>query len=215
MIKIIVFALVFFIFNPLSAATVKVINVMGRAECRKKSETKWQKVTLNKKLSDDHRVRVGRFSMVELLCENGSKITLRNQAVFDINELKTTVNNNSFSFRILYGKVKAAVNKLKRKNDAFVIHTPTAVVGVRGTILGISVRSGKKSKIAVFEGEVEVKNIKIMDQAPIIVKASEMTIVVIDKPAEKARPIDKKNFEEWATKLEDDERYLKDGFIKW
>ena len=46
------------------------------------------------------------------------------------------------------------------KSNKWTVNTPTAVAGVRGTVFGINVNSKKKNEVAVFEGEVEVKNKK-------------------------------------------------------
>ncbi len=215
--KTVIFVIIILLFFSFSihASTVKVENVIGRAEYRKLSDSKWKKLTANMKLSIDHRIRTGKSSKVVLVCKDGSKITLRNRVVFDIKELKSTSEKKSFSFKLLYGRAKAVVTKLTRKKDKWTISTPTAVVGVRGTTFGISARGDKKCEVAVFKGKVEVKNVKKIRQKPVIVKESEMVVVKKDKPPEEPVALDHKTFEEWATKLEKDDKYLEDEFIKW
>ncbi len=205
----------FFSFS-IHASTVKVESVIGRAEYRKLSDSKWEKLIANIKLSIDHRIRTGKSSKVVLVCKDGSKITLRNRVVFDVEELKSTSEKKAFSFKLLYGKVKAAVTKLTRKKDKWTISTPTAVVGVRGTIFGISARGDKQCEVAVFKGKVEVKNAAgKIKQKSVIVKESEMVVIKKDKPPEDPVALGHKTFEEWATKIEKDDKYLEDEFIKW
>ena len=97
---------------------------------------------------------------------------------FDIKKLEFTSKKKESSFHVFYGKIKGVVGKLKRKNDKFEIYTPTAVVGIRGTTFGVSVKTEDETKVAVFSGEVEVKNKKKMDLKPVIVKSSEKTVII-------------------------------------
>ena len=207
-----------FLFNALSicAATAKVEMVIGKAEYRELSSAAWKELTINTQLSENHRIRTGKNSKITLILEDGSKLTLKNLVVLDIKKLKATSEQKESSFKIFYGKVKAVVKKLKRKKDKFTIFTPTAVVGVRGTTLGVSVRDEDKSKVVVFSGEVEVKNRnEEIEAAPVIVKSFETTVIEKDKPPEKPKPADAKTFEEWVEKLEDEEKYLEDDAAKW
>ena len=150
-----------------------------------------------------------------LACKDGSRITLRNMVVFDIKELKTTSKKSASSFKLIYGKAKAMVKKLKRKEDRWTISTPTAVAGVRGTTFGVSVYRERKTRVAVFSGAVAVKNIKKIKQKPVIVKSSQVTTIKKDAPAKKPVHMKEKSFEEWATRLEIEKSYSKEDFIKW
>ncbi len=206
------------IFSHISvyAATARVEIIIGKAEYRELSSTVWKEVAINTILSENHRIRTGRNSKVILVLEDDSKITLKNLVVMDIKKIKVTPEQKDTSFKIFYGKVKAVVKKLKRGRDTFTILTPTAVIGVRGTTFGVSVKTEDKSKVVVFSGEVEVMNKnKEIEAAPVIVKSFETTIIEKDKAPEKPKPTDIKTFDEWVEKLTDEEKYLDDDKVKW
>ena len=197
--------LVLFIFVStvlLEANVVKVINVMGKAQYRKLSDSQWQNVQFNLKLKQDYRIRVGKESKVVLLLKDGSKVTLQNLCVFDISKLFENDKKKQSVFKLYYGKVNAQINKLLRNDDQFDIMTPTAVAGVRGTEFAVSVGGNSKTKVAVFKGEVAVKNVKMADREPIIVKESEITVVQKGKEPEAPQKLEFNTFDDWVEKLE-------------
>jgi hypothetical protein len=71
------------------------------------------------------------------------------------------------------------------------------------------------SEVAVFKGSVEVKNVKNIKQKPVMVNTAQRTIVKKDRPAEKPKKLDEKNFDEWAARIEKDPSYKLDDSIKW
>ncbi len=186
----------------LEADMVKVINVMGKAQYRKLSDSQWQDVQFNLKLKQGYRIRVGKESKVVLLLKDGSKVTLQNLCVFDISKLFENDKKKQSVFKVYYGKVNAQINKLLRNDDQFDIMTPTAVAGVRGTEFAVSVGRNLKTKVAVFKGEVAVKNVKMTDRDPIIVKESEITVVQKGKEPEAPQKLEFKTFDDWVEKLE-------------
>lgn len=198
---------------------VKVENVIGKAQYRKISETSWHTLKINQKLDENYRIRTGKGSKIILAFKDGSKITLRNMVVMDLKKIVNTPTAKQSSLKLFYGKIKASVKKLQRKNDYFEVYTPTAVIGVRGTEFGVSVRQQKKTRMAVFEGEVSVKNVEkkkdVREDKGVIVKTGQATVIEKDETPEKPKQFKDKSFDDWAARLEEEEKNLKDDYIKW
>ncbi len=195
---------------PKKIITAKLSFISGKSvSVVRGGETK--KAELNMLLKPADVVQTDAGSEARIVFKDIGISRIRENSSVAINDIFDLATGEQVKMKITKGKIISSLKKLSREKSSFEVHTPTAVVGVRGA----SVRGEKKSEVAVFEGRVEVKNAKKIKQAPVIVRSSEKTVVNKDKPPEKPSALGYKNFEEWAVKLEDEEKYLKDDFIKW
>lgn len=69
---------------------------------------------------------------VKILLEDQSKVVIGPSTTFIIEEVLKTGNQKAI-LRLTYGWIRATVNKLVGKDESFIVKTPTAVMGVRGT----------------------------------------------------------------------------------
>lgn len=103
--------------------------------------------------------------------------------------LKTTGKPRSTSLELIKGAGKFKVKKLQ-KEESFIIKTPVAVAGVRGTEFIVQHQTGKggkaKSSVSVVSGRVEVKSRSVSPKAkPVSVGKLEQSSVSADAPPSK------------------------------
>jgi hypothetical protein len=60
------------------------------------------------------------------------------------------------TFKVRTGKVLGCIRKMGSRDSKFVIGTPTAVAGIRGTVFGIYVQ-GDSTELDVLKGEVGIQ----------------------------------------------------------
>lgn len=122
-------------------------------------------------LQDDSILKLGSFSKIELT-----------ELIVGKEKQQTTIKQLSGQLRILLGK------KLK-SGSHYKIHSPVAVAGVRGTDFEVIVRTGGKTAIRCFEGEVAVTNIKTDIVGEVRLIPNHYTIVEKDTPPVDPIPI--------------------------
>lgn len=92
---------------------------------------------------------------------------------------------------VLVGKIRVQIQKLGGQPNPNRVHTPAAVISVRGTIFEVSVDDDEQTTlVAVDEGTVEVQHALLPRGAPKLVAAGESIRVYKSEPLE-ARVIDK------------------------
>lgn len=135
-----------------SKDSVKVSLILGKAEYSEFGK-RWKKLNMGMILKQGTIVRTKNGSTVELKTTVGDIIHLAPQTVF---KLETGKDTTVKKFKLLMGKVWANVKKLNNKTR-FMIKTPTAVAGVRGTVftLVFNEKEGTTS-LYVSEGEVAI-----------------------------------------------------------
>ena len=80
------------------------MSIIGKAQYKKLSESRWHTLEINQKLNENYRIRSWKGSKVILILDDGSKYTLRNIVVLDINKLNVTKNDTQSSLKLFYGK---------------------------------------------------------------------------------------------------------------
>jgi len=103
-------------------------------------------------------VRTGKRSRAQLKFADGSTLNIGSLSKIEISEFSFSADKKvrKTSIRDLRGKVRALVTKSTDKDSFFNIKTPSAVAAVRGTDLGVDVRSPKKTVVVNYEGIVDV-----------------------------------------------------------
>jgi hypothetical protein len=92
--------------------------------------------------------------------------------------LKRDAETNQSQLLLDFGRLRAKVAKVNDQED-FVLRTPSAVAGVRGTDFGLDMvigETGLRESIYVFEGEVEVTR-KSNQEQKVIISANEIVNV--------------------------------------
>ncbi|MGC5325864.1 Ig-like domain-containing protein [Brevibacillus sp. SYSU BS000544] len=100
----------------------------------------------------------GKSSSVQLNLDDGSKVVVGSSAQVMVSDLvKNTKGGNQTGIKVQNGQVWSKVKSLSNANDSFKYETPTAVMGIRGTMLFINA-SLSQSGLWVTEGAVGVAN---------------------------------------------------------
>lgn len=100
----------------------------------------------------------GKSSSVQLNLDDGSKVVVGSSAQVMVSDLvKNTKGGNQTGIKVQNGQVWSKVKSLSNANDSFKYETPTAVMGIRGTMLFIDA-SLSQSGLWVTEGAVGVAN---------------------------------------------------------
>lgn len=164
--------------TELSNAPFAMINfLIGRAEIRRGNQIIEAKIKA--KLFKDDVLITKADSQAHLLVKALGVFKIKENSEIKIDSL-----GRSTKLGLKRGKLLTALKKLA-KDENFVIETPTAVAGVRGTSFLVDATS-KSTKIAVLTGAVEVgsgASKKIVNQykKAVIAKDKEIVIAQVDK----------------------------------
>ncbi len=121
----------------------------------------------------------------------GSIIRIKEKSKVEVASLIKKNNLENTSLGLSVGKMLCKPKKLL-KSESFIVKTPTAVAGVRGTKFTVEADKMKTTRIKVFDGKVKIaKRIKqfegsidkVLEAAPVV--KEEMKVVVTAKEVEK------------------------------
>ncbi|MCD6306073.1 MAG: FecR domain-containing protein, partial [Deltaproteobacteria bacterium] len=113
------------------------------------------------------RIKTGAESRLRIELNDGSILSMAENADLNLDhfEFDPKEEKRSASFKMDIGKVRVfAKDLLKFKKKDFKIRTPTAVVGVRGTVFLVWVLSRTITKVVCFENVIQVANILSPDK---------------------------------------------------
>ena len=138
-------------------------------------------------LQPSHSLECGVKGRAMLSLSDGSTVTVYESSRIEINELLPE-EKSRFSVSLFFGRITAAVNKLR--GDDMVV-TKTVVAGVRGTEFTVAVADDGTSVVTVDKGEVEVFTDKSGDETAKVkvepgqeVQAEEAGAVLSRRPAQ-------------------------------
>ena len=163
------------------AQKIKVSEVFGIAEVLLLSQdnTVWQKCEKGMILSIKDKLRTGRNSFVKVLFE-GDKFIIKERTIVQLKKLSTTPGEKTI-IRLIRGTLRGILRFITQRGGEVQIFSPTAIVDIRGTDFVIDASMGKRApnKVYVFEGKVEVANIK-QPEITVTVPAYKMTEVPVN-----------------------------------
>jgi len=158
------------------------------------ADTSWQKMTPSTVLEKGDIVETGKDSAVSVVIgantEKTIKVGEKSRVEFQrVNPTELNVPN---------GKLLIALKKLEPKSS-FVIKTPTAICGARGTAWLEEV-SAEKTRISVFENEIFARELNVKGEPKSgqhIVDAGTQRILEKDKPISEPEPVGEKDLADW------------------
>jgi hypothetical protein len=136
------------------ADRAKVLDSYGRAQKRvSQTPERWMPIAAGDLLPPDSAVRT--FLRSAILLQTADRHTIRVGASTTL-ELKDVGKDNAYAFQLIAGEIWSFVNKAK-KPAKFEVDTPTAVLGVRGTVFHMRFnQSTMESAVSVNEGTVSL-----------------------------------------------------------
>ena|GEM_PF-4899728 len=150
----------------------KLSSVKGDVKVKKAGGAKPFKAFNNMGVSKGDQIFTGKDSSVQLLLDEGSKISIGSNSHGIISELTRKNGANKTNIKVVNGQVWSKVQSLTNTNDTFKFETPTAVMGIRGTMLYIKA-SEEQSGLWVTEGAVEVSQSDKPDHDAALVLSNE------------------------------------------
>jgi hypothetical protein len=147
-------------------------------------------------------IRTGTGALCEITMPDQSTIKISSGSVFQIDHILFNEESGKKlqKFSLLFGKVRAKVQKLTTKDSEFQIGSGTALAGVRGTVYGVAF-DGLEADVLVFEGIVDLQSTTGAFN-PISISEGNMSKVLSSGLAETAREIPPEVAEEWEQELE-------------
>lgn len=198
-IRPLIVALTLFFATPALAVefkgAAKVINFTGEVTINRAGVEMKPVKGLDLMVSDTVKTGKGRISF---LLSDESMVSLTAESHFTINEFSRTGGRRKGSFSLAFGKVKSVVSRSVSSNSEFLVRTPTAVAGVRGTefYTGYDPQT-KKTDIAVLDGIVFVSGEGPKGMGPPVnVTANQKTSVGESQPPAPPVPIPKSELNE-------------------
>ena len=132
----------------------KVVDAYGTVQKRQTASATWRNVSVGDLLTANTTLRTGDNSAILLMLPNrhmlrvGAKTTV---------ELKALGRENAFSFNVIAGKIWSLVRPAA-KPAKYEVETPSAVVGVSGTIFSVfHDEESAETQVSADEGMVRVR----------------------------------------------------------
>ncbi len=116
--------------------------------------------------------------------EDGSEILVQPHTQLILKQPSPT---NWQRLQLLFGQIKAEIQKRVSGSPPFQIGTPSAVISVRGTRFYVEVDKHKVTEVDVEEGEVQLENAKGIG-APVVIKAGSSSRVGENSVPEPTQP---------------------------
>jgi hypothetical protein len=147
-------------------------------------------------------IRTGRDALCEVQMPDGSSLKISNGSVFRLEKIVSEEISGTMAqrFKLLFGRVRAKVEKLKTPDSRFEIVSGTSLAGVRGTDYGVNF-DGEKSNILVFDGKVGLESLTGSFEE-IEINAGEMSFVPPQGVPQPVREIPADVVEEWNEELQ-------------
>ena len=192
-----VFLLLFLIFLSSFAlaqtAVGKFTFVQGRVDVLRQPAPRAVPVKMGDAVFVGDIIRAKSASKAEITFKDGNIVRVAPNTRVEISEYMLEEAKGKGVLKLSRGKVQAIIQEKIAKRIAtfgeanrFEIHTPTAILGVRGTNF-IVLYQRNSSSVLVLEGIVLAYNPKFPDMA-VTVNAGYVTTIPLDQPAQPARP---------------------------
>ncbi|MEW6095218.1 MAG: FecR family protein [bacterium] len=141
---------------------VTITKVSGDCEVMRAGELGWIKANVDMRLYLNDRIRTKFISTATLKFDDGTIIDLEENTVVDIKELFESrwTNRTKSEMKIWIGEISGTIEKLKTGDSEFNIHTPVAIIGIRGTKVKVKVGSKGETTCYVHEGKAQMRGIK-------------------------------------------------------
>jgi len=134
------------------AAVAKITELSGAVKIMPEGGS-WQTAKLNQELNEGDKIMTAEKSRAVIVFYSGHSAVVGPDSSMAVKE----ANSSSTGLDLFKGKLRSKVKKLS-PGQAYKIETPQAVCAVRGTDFEVNV-GGEKTKVRVFEGVVEAKEI--------------------------------------------------------
>ena len=152
----------------------RVTFVKGDAYYRMSDKSEWKKVSLDDRIAEGAMVRTGSEGTLEIKFEDGNVFLLQPDTSIGLKAARKSGEAHSrYRLSVNMGRLITNVQKSTGKESSVQIESPTAILGVRGTVVRSYVAPDGTTHFEVLEGEVFVEGRK----ERIDVKKGEGTVI--------------------------------------
>lgn len=156
-------------------------------------------------INTDHKIRTGKYSFVEILLNNGTRLQLKDISVINVSSLKMEKNDEPTRVRLLTGKVRVSLKRIFRDGHSLILKTPTAIAGVRGTDFGV-IASLLETKVIVFEGKLDIASSSAENLKSLQMRDRDECDIKKDKAPSNLRKVPANLLDTWFERYDIDER---------
>ncbi|MFH0948339.1 MAG: FecR family protein [Elusimicrobiota bacterium] len=150
--------------------------VKGTVKILTEGESVWVPVVEEMPVQLKDRLKAAENSSCNLELDDGSIIFIGENTEASVEMLELTSEKHNSKISLWFGKIIANISKLK--DTKMEVHSPTAIVAVRGTEFAVDTSTtDEKTDVGVFDGEVSVKNAEESIGEEVTVKPDEETTV--------------------------------------
>jgi len=169
----------------------------GKVEVQRSQKDSWEPVKIKMPLYVKDKVRTAAKSSAEIVLDDNSILRLKERSVMEIRDISEERGARNTSFGVLIGKVWTSVTP-QPAGSKFQILSTSATVGVRGTVMAVSVDVEQNMRVLLFEGSAMITTIRArMEEAQSLMlsanQAVNITPVVLSQP----EPIKRQERGEW------------------
>jgi len=189
--KIMPFLAALMLLVPVFAYSMKISFFLGQASVTRDGKT--ASIKSGDIIKDGDLIKTGKGGIVEVLYDDNSKITIRENTVVQIGSKNI---KGSSDLTVIAGEITGKFGKLKK--GVHRINTPTTVCSVRGTEFGVSVSKGGDSLVNLEEGSLDIDNAY---EEVKLEKGQSIEAEMGEKPDVKNRL---KNAEKWESDMNED-----------
>jgi hypothetical protein len=164
-----------------TGAAARVMVLTGRVDILR-DNTKWA-LNTNDQVLPKQIVVTGPDGYAKFQVSDGStfEVFQNSQTVFRAN-----APNWRDLLDVLLGRVKVHIEKLNGQPNDTKVHTPTAIISVRGTTFDVAVEPGEDTTVSVEEGRVEVEH-KLLPSRPAVLNPGDSIHVYRNLPLNAAQ----------------------------
>ncbi|SFK42847.1 Ig-like domain-containing protein [Brevibacillus centrosporus] len=138
-----------------TSRVAKVDAVTGNVQVKKAGGTKAYKAFKSMSLNQGDVITTGPKSSITMSMDQSAEVTVSENTVLSLSDLQAAINSNQTNLKVWSGSVFIKVKPFTNKQDKFTISTPTAIMGVRGTQLLVSIDPNTgSSSVFVASGTV-------------------------------------------------------------
>lgn len=178
--------------NATPPQSIKIQVLKGAVEIFKANQEKKTITTdFTSPLNEIEKITTQRNSLALIILPDKTSLKLDEDSEIgrpELGEPKTVMD-------LIKGRILVRIYKILDKGESFEVKTSNLVAAVRGTIFSVAFKQNK-SEIVVLQKKVEVVALDpqtkkpIPDVAPITLQSLEKTVVEIEKPPTKEKPIE-------------------------
>lgn len=183
----------------------------GEVGVKRAAEKKWTQANMRMSLYMGDSIKTGKKSSAEILLDDGSVVRMKENSLMEIKEMTEAGEEKKTSIGMKLGKIWTNITP-QSPDSRFKIEGSSAVVGVRGTSLAISVDASQTMRVLVFDGSVEIATIrKKLEEVQSVILSANQAVNITAKQLFKPETIKSEEKEEWNQFIQEIEQKKKES----